>query len=47
MYRFFFNVPVATIQTTMGSFQVELYTETMPITAYNFIDLAQKGISQN
>eukprot|EP00349_Pseudokeronopsis_sp_Brazil_P007679 CAMPEP_0202970610 /NCGR_PEP_ID=MMETSP1396-20130829/18332_1 /ASSEMBLY_ACC=CAM_ASM_000872 /TAXON_ID= /ORGANISM="Pseudokeronopsis sp., Strain Brazil" /LENGTH=180 /DNA_ID=CAMNT_0049699227 /DNA_START=69 /DNA_END=611 /DNA_ORIENTATION=+ len=27
----------------MGSFQVELYTETMPITAYNFIDLAESG----
>eukprot|EP00195_Chlamydomonas_chlamydogama_P017043 CAMPEP_0202895092 /NCGR_PEP_ID=MMETSP1392-20130828/4364_1 /ASSEMBLY_ACC=CAM_ASM_000868 /TAXON_ID=225041 /ORGANISM="Chlamydomonas chlamydogama, Strain SAG 11-48b" /LENGTH=180 /DNA_ID=CAMNT_0049579997 /DNA_START=129 /DNA_END=671 /DNA_ORIENTATION=+ len=27
----------------MGSFRVELFTEDMPITAYNFIDLAQNG----
>lgn len=33
----------ATIKTTMGSFKVELYTDSMPITAYNFIDLAQNG----
>jgi len=34
---------VATIETTMGSFQVELFTEQMPITCYNFIDLANNG----
>jgi cyclophilin family peptidyl-prolyl cis-trans isomerase len=33
----------AVIDTTMGSFTVELYTETMPISAYNFIDLAKQG----
>mmetsp|Transcript_3800 Transcript_3800/g.7648 ORF Transcript_3800/g.7648 Transcript_3800/m.7648 type:complete len:188 (+) Transcript_3800:19-582(+) len=33
----------ATIETTMGSFTVELFTEQMPITTYNFIDLAEKG----
>ena len=33
----------ATFDTTMGSFTVELYTEQMPVTAYNFIDLATKG----
>mmetsp|Transcript_67532 Transcript_67532/g.132913 ORF Transcript_67532/g.132913 Transcript_67532/m.132913 type:complete len:191 (+) Transcript_67532:59-631(+) len=34
---------VATVNTTMGSFQVELFTNELPVTAYNFIDLAQKG----
>jgi cyclophilin family peptidyl-prolyl cis-trans isomerase len=33
----------ATVNTTMGSFVVELYTETLPVTTYNFIDLANKG----
>eukprot|EP00596_Hydrurales_sp_CCMP1899_P007447 CAMPEP_0119040144 /NCGR_PEP_ID=MMETSP1177-20130426/9995_1 /TAXON_ID=2985 /ORGANISM="Ochromonas sp, Strain CCMP1899" /LENGTH=181 /DNA_ID=CAMNT_0007004907 /DNA_START=80 /DNA_END=625 /DNA_ORIENTATION=- len=27
----------------MGTFKVELFTETMPVSAYNFIDLAQNG----
>lgn len=34
---------IATIKTSVGSFTVELYTDTMPLTAYNFIDLAQNG----
>lgn len=33
----------AKFETTMGEFTVELFTDTMPITAYNFIDLANKG----
>ena len=33
----------ATCTTSMGVFTVELYTDDMPVTAYNFIDLAQKG----
>ena len=33
----------AVVNTTMGSFTVELYTEQMPITAWNFIDLANTG----
>jgi cyclophilin family peptidyl-prolyl cis-trans isomerase len=33
----------ATCETSMGTFKLELFTEQMPITAYNFIDLAQKG----
>ena len=41
-YRF--DMPkTATVETTMGSFEVELYTEQLPITTYNFIDLAQTG----
>lgn len=31
--------PTAVCETTMGSFTIELYTDKMPITAYNFIDL--------
>jgi cyclophilin family peptidyl-prolyl cis-trans isomerase len=34
---------VATINTTMGTFTVELYCTQMPISSYNFIDLAQNG----
>jgi cyclophilin family peptidyl-prolyl cis-trans isomerase len=33
---------IATFNTTMGSFKVELYTDAMPITCGNFIDLASK-----
>eukprot|EP00607_Mallomonas_marina_P008727 CAMPEP_0182416658 /NCGR_PEP_ID=MMETSP1167-20130531/1033_1 /TAXON_ID=2988 /ORGANISM="Mallomonas Sp, Strain CCMP3275" /LENGTH=190 /DNA_ID=CAMNT_0024589643 /DNA_START=64 /DNA_END=636 /DNA_ORIENTATION=- len=29
--------------TSMGNFTIELFTEDMPITAYNFIDLANNG----
>jgi cyclophilin family peptidyl-prolyl cis-trans isomerase len=35
--------PVATFDTSMGSFKAELYLEQMPITAQNFIDLAKSG----
>ncbi len=33
--------PTATFTTSEGSFTVELYLDTMPITAQNFIDLAK------
>lgn len=33
----------AVCETSKGSFTVELFTEQMPITAYNFIDLAKSG----
>ena len=33
----------AVVETTVGSFTLELFTEQMPITAYNFIDLANNG----
>ena len=33
----------ATVTTTMGVFKLELFTSNMPITAWNFIDLAEKG----
>mmetsp|Transcript_101808 Transcript_101808/g.287200 ORF Transcript_101808/g.287200 Transcript_101808/m.287200 type:complete len:190 (-) Transcript_101808:58-627(-) len=33
----------ATFETTMGSFQVELFADRLPITCYNFIDLANSG----
>lgn len=33
----------ATFKTTMGDFQVQVFTEEMPITAGNFVDLVQKG----
>jgi cyclophilin family peptidyl-prolyl cis-trans isomerase len=36
-------VRIATCQTTMGTFKVELYDEQMPITVGNFIDLADGG----
>jgi len=35
--------PVATFDTTMGSFSAELYLDRVPRTASNFIDLAQSG----
>jgi peptidyl-prolyl cis-trans isomerase A (cyclophilin A) len=35
--------PIAVIETTMGTFKFELYTDKAPITAKNFIDLANKG----
>jgi hypothetical protein len=38
------TMPVnAVCETTMGNFTIELFTEQMPITAYNFVDLAKKG----
>jgi cyclophilin family peptidyl-prolyl cis-trans isomerase len=33
----------AVCETSAGTFTVELYTDTMPVTAWNFIDLAKKG----
>ena len=35
--------PKARFETTAGNFEVELYLDTMPITASNFIDLINKG----
>jgi len=35
--------PTATFETSMGSFKAEIYLDKMPITASNFIDLAQSG----
>lgn len=35
--------PTATCETSMGTFEVELYLDRMPITAKNFIDLAKDG----
>ena len=34
---------VATFDTSMGSFKIELLTDLAPITAQNFIDLSKKG----
>ena len=38
---------IATIKTSEGSFTVELFTDSMPLTAYNFIDLANKVSTWN
>ena len=35
--------PTATCETSLGNFTVELFTDTMPITANNFIKLANAG----
>jgi cyclophilin family peptidyl-prolyl cis-trans isomerase len=35
--------PIATFDTTEGTFKAEIYLEQMPITAQNFIDLANSG----
>jgi len=35
--------PVATFNTTMGSFKAEIYLDKVPRTASNFIDLAKSG----
>lgn len=35
--------PTATMQTSLGSFEIELFTDQMPITAGNFIKLAKSG----
>ena len=35
--------PTATFSTSMGDFQVELFTDQMPITAGNFVKLAKSG----
>ena len=35
--------PIATLETSLGTFKVELYVDKIPITAKNFIDLAKSG----
>jgi peptidyl-prolyl cis-trans isomerase A (cyclophilin A) len=35
--------PIAVIETSLGTFKFELYLDKAPITAQNFIDLAEKG----
>ena len=35
--------PVATFDTTLGTFKAEIYLDKMPVTATNFIKLAQQG----
>lgn len=35
--------PKAILETSLGSFEVELYTDQMPITAGNFVTLAKSG----
>ena len=35
--------PTATCETSLGTFEVELFTDLMPITAGNFIKLAESG----
>jgi cyclophilin family peptidyl-prolyl cis-trans isomerase len=35
--------PTATFETTLGSFTAEIFTDAMPITGQNFIDLANRG----
>jgi cyclophilin family peptidyl-prolyl cis-trans isomerase len=37
------NNPVATFDTSMGSFRAEIFADRVPRTASNFIDLAQSG----
>ena len=32
--------PIATFETSAGTFEAEIYLDTMPLTAQNFIDLA-------
>ena len=39
--------PMATFETSMGSFTVELLTDLAPITAKNFIELSKKGFYNN
>ncbi|GHS99418.1 hypothetical protein AGMMS50276_23010 [Synergistales bacterium] len=38
-----FGRPVAVFDTSMGVFKVELFTDIAPVTAGNFIELAEKG----
>jgi cyclophilin family peptidyl-prolyl cis-trans isomerase len=35
--------PTATLETSLGSFQIELFVDQMPLTAGNFIKLAKSG----
>src|SRR5215218_3859088 len=36
--------PTATFETSLGSFSAEIYQDKMPVTAGNFVKLAQQGI---
>jgi len=35
--------PIATFETSLGTFQAEVFLDTMPITAGNFLELARSG----
>ena len=35
--------PIATLATSLGDIRVELFTDKMPVTAKNFVDLAKSG----
>ena len=35
--------PIATCETSLGTFKVELFTDKMPVTAGNFVKLAKEG----
>lgn len=35
--------PVATFETTLGDFKAEIFSDKMPVTSQNFIDLAKSG----
>jgi cyclophilin family peptidyl-prolyl cis-trans isomerase len=35
--------PIATCETSLGTFKIELFTDKMPITAGNFVKLAKSG----
>ena len=35
--------PTATLETSLGNIEVELFTDKMPVTARNFIELAKSG----
>ncbi len=35
--------PTATFETTLGNFTVEVFSDKMPVTAKNFLDLAKSG----
>lgn len=41
------KMTTATFETNQGEFKLELYTETMPITAGNFVKLAEEGFYDN
>ena len=42
-YQSFMANPTATLETSLGTFTVELFVDLMPITAGNFIKLARNG----
>ncbi|MCU0242201.1 MAG: peptidylprolyl isomerase [Vicinamibacteria bacterium] len=39
--------PIAVFDTTLGTFKAEIYSDQMPITASNFIKLAESGFYNN